>query len=69
MMPKEKAVELYNFYIEFNVGHIFYKSNTKKCAIKVVDEIIKEYGTYYKMPIEGKYVSYWEEVKKEIENL
>jgi uncharacterized protein YxeA len=75
MTPKEKAKELVN---KFSSGHpIICKMNTrnmyiseaKQCALIAVDEIIKEYGTYYKIEVDGKYVSYWQEVKKEINNL
>jgi len=44
-------------------------SYAKECATFTVDEIIKEFGTYYKVNINDKYVLYWEEVKQEIEKL
>jgi hypothetical protein len=72
MTPKERAIDLYNkFYdlatvvIEIRVK----KYVTKQCALIAVDEIISEFGTYYKINIDDKYVSYWEKVKQEIENL
>jgi hypothetical protein len=72
MTPKERAIDLYNkFYdlatvvIEIRVK----KYVTKQCALIAVDEIISEFGTYYKVNIDDKYVSYWKKVKQEIENL
>jgi hypothetical protein len=72
MTPREKAIDLYNkFYdlatvvIEIRVK----KYVTKQCALIAVDEIISEFGTYYKVNIDDKYVSYWQEVKQEIEKL
>ena len=73
MSPKEKAEELFNKYATYAVmwtgGIEVEKQNCKQCAIIAVDEIIKEYGTYYKIEVDGKYVSYWEEVKQEINKL
>jgi hypothetical protein len=67
MTPKEKAEELLNKFSMPIDGHknIYYK----QCALIAVDEIISEYGTYYKVNIDDKYVSYWQEVKQEIEKL
>jgi len=72
---QEKAKELYNrFFIEVP----FLQSNNdlrddmnaaKRCALIAVDEIIKEYGTYFKININDKYVSYWQEVKEQIKKL
>lgn len=66
MTPNEKAIEL---AIKFCSHQDVFKPNksSKRFALIAVNEIIKEYGTYYKTPIEGKYVSYWEEVKQELE--
>lgn len=65
MTPKEKAIEIYNkFY-----GIPLYIKTIKQCCYIVVDEIIKEYGTYYKIEVDEKYVSYWEQVKIEIEKI
>jgi hypothetical protein len=72
MTPKEKAIELYNkFYNTSNHPHHVETRQqiAKQCALIAVDEIISEYGTYYKVNIDDKYVSYWQEVKQEIEKL
>jgi len=72
MTPKKKAKELLdkmaygNSYDEYHNSSLY---TAKQCALIAVDEILKEYGTYYKVEVNGKYVSYWQEVKKEIEKL
>ena len=66
MSPKEKAKELYDYYFEFVEDNVDYKINTKRCAYRVVAEIISEFDTLYKIPKDTKYVSYWEEVNLEI---
>lgn len=68
MTPKEKAIELSDkFYF---ISSFFSDSeDAKQCALIAVNEIISEYGTYYKVNIDDKYVSYWQEVKQEIEKL
>jgi hypothetical protein len=48
---------------------VIYLPTAKECALIVVEEIIKEFGTYFKVNIEGNYMSYWEKVKEEINNL
>jgi hypothetical protein len=70
MTPKQKAVELMTKFVGFCTEfHPNDTSMAKECALIAVDEVIKEYGTYYKINIDDKYVSYWQEVKQEIENL
>jgi hypothetical protein len=72
MTTKEKAKELLdkmaygNSYDEYHNSSLY---TAKQCALIAVDEILKEYGTYYKVEVNGKYVSYWQEVKQEIELL
>lgn len=68
MTPKEKAAELIVRFMPYSLS---YKDNhaAKLCALIAVDEIIKEYGTYFKVEVGGKYISYWQEVKTEINNL
>jgi len=72
MTPKEKALELYQKYEtlgrDFTRG-VSMKEHSKQCALIAVNEVIDEYGTYYKINIDDKYVSYWEQVKQEIEKL
>ena len=66
MTPKEKAFSLYFKFIRDVIAD---DQKAKQCALIAVDEIIEEYGTYYKVEVDGKYVSYWQEVKQEIEKL
>ncbi|MBC5842803.1 hypothetical protein H8R23_15420 [Flavobacterium sp. F-380] len=75
MEAKDKALEL----VDKAMGTLIFniKQNieadtitvSKILAINTVNEIIKEFGTLYKVPKETKYVSYWEWVKEEIEKL
>jgi hypothetical protein len=70
MTPKEKAEELVEKFMLWKFQKCeLSKKQAKKCALIAVDEIIKEYGTYYKIEVDGKYVSYWKEVKNQIELL
>jgi hypothetical protein len=73
MTPKEKAEELFHkFYIHTNG---FAKENAKMFAFIAVEEIIN--SNPYKLSLEGKFltehitydINFWEEVKKEIENI
>jgi len=68
MTPKEKEKDLVNKFTDIEDGEM-YIGKAKECAMITVDEILKEYGTYYKVEVNGKYVSYWQEVKEEIKNL
>lgn len=75
MNAKEKAIELIDKFNPYALDSASDKSrsgeyNAKLCALICVDEIIKEFGTYYKIPSKGnKYTSYWLDVKQEIQNL
>lgn len=63
MTPKEKAEEfVYKFYDE-----IKYMERAKKCALIAIDELIKLYE--FENPHRGFKISYWDEVKTEIEKL
>jgi hypothetical protein len=71
MEPKEKALELYNYYVElikdFTRG-VSMKEFAKLCALKVVDEIILEREVIFAargIPTG----TFWHEVKAEIEAL
>jgi hypothetical protein len=69
MTPKEKALELVNEYLE-NIEDrtgTFLLSNysAKQCALIAVNEIIKNEQKYYG----NREVTYWEEVKQEINKL
>ncbi len=84
MTPKEKAIELVGKYnnsiMSFLSDNMKYQ-NAIKCALIAVDEIIKsrkedksfnDYlsatGSEYYTP-HPMYLTYWEEVKQELENL
>ncbi len=73
MIPKEKAGELYEKFKPFtlkvtykmNNGSILENNwNAKKCALILVDEIIKDKKAFNQISVE-----YWEDVKQEIENI
>jgi len=62
MIPKEKAEEMYRTYIDYTHGHF----NCKQCALIAVDEILFIVLKYNDTQAE---VTYWQEVKQEIEKL
>ena len=66
MTPKEKALELYNYYEQltrdFTRG-VSMKEFAKLCALKAVDEILSVVLWYVPFDIE-----YWQEIKQEIED-
>ena len=68
MTPKEKAEELHNKILNVTYddrdipGEPTWVST--KCALIVVDEIIKDKKMFNQISVE-----YWEDVKQEIENL
>ncbi len=57
MSPQEKANELVD---KFAVVGLQQRNEGLACALICVDEIIENYDTF---------LAYWQEVKKEIENL
>jgi hypothetical protein len=57
MTPQEKAKELVD---KFTVVGLQQRNEGLACALICVDEIIENYDTF---------LAYWQEVKKEIENL
>lgn len=65
MTPKEKALELYQKYIRYTPVEFEYEY-AKKCALILVEEISDQSGMVYHTEGTEKY---WEEVKKEIEQL
>lgn len=83
MKPKEKAVELVQKYlkIEFNVLHTDCEGDravatgscttmgAKQCALICVDEILNEFSEIVVPGVEFEYITYWNEVKTEIQNL
>ena len=68
MNPKEKARQLIEKYNLAVLDTALGGSNTrvKKCALIAVDEIMDYLN---KVMIPNPFVQYWNEVKKEIENL
>lgn len=72
MEPKEKALELYNYYEQlgrdFTRG-VSMKEFAKLCALKAVDEIIEDNRISYMLLGVGISKYYWKEVKQEIEAL
>jgi hypothetical protein len=75
MTPKEKAVELYNWFADegkhsygrYQSTDIEDKEGAIYCALKTVNEIINSRPAITDSQIE--YQNYWQEVKTEIENL
>jgi hypothetical protein len=57
MTPQEKAIELVE---KFSLVGLQQRNEGVACALICVDEIIENYDTF---------LAYWQEVKKEIENL
>ena len=67
MTPKEKAIELFEFYSQCGDCP---KDWAKLNAIKVVNEILNANPNYPEFKEnEGTPIRYWEVVKQEIENL
>jgi hypothetical protein len=68
MAPKDKALELVKFFMDLNSVKLSDYSRiewptAKQCALKVVDEIIKN-GFNPQLQY-----NYWQDIKQEIENL
>ena len=61
MTPKEKAIELFDKFNNPDTRYYPYVHNAQQCALIAVDEIIEHCNYANKW--------YWQEVKKEIENL
>ena len=72
MTPKEKAKELVDKFrkefdwVESDYAIDLYR-DTRQCALIAVDELIKLYE--FLKPHRGFKISYWDEVKQEIEKL
>jgi hypothetical protein len=65
MTPKEKAKEL---YFKMHSQEQIISKEAKQCALIAIDEILDVIVTIYDYDFE-KLNPYWEEVKKEIENI
>lgn len=67
MTPKEKAIKLFNNYVKL----LPFGSNVeraKQCALIAVDEILEAIDWHiYESP--NREISFWQEVKQEIENI
>jgi hypothetical protein len=63
MTPKQKAIKLYNNYME--MPYPTHSDRAKQCALIAADELIEESIGY--LSIERN--KYWKEVKKEIKKL
>jgi prophage maintenance system killer protein len=64
MTPKEKAIQLIDYYFDFN-GYSLnesQKETSKRFARKATELIIEEVENIYQ-------INYWEDVKEEIEKL
>jgi hypothetical protein len=67
MEPKEKAEQLVNKMFNWiEGGSVIEYESARECALIAVDEILKVASFYNDSQAE---VTYWQEVKKEIENL
>ena len=73
MTPKEKAEELFNKYATYVVmwtgGVEVEKQNCKQCALIAVDEIFDLYYPAEDLDELDDHITYWEDVKQEIEKL
>ena len=70
MNPKEKAKEIYNkmrFWTEYNSQPSTVHGMCKHLALICADELIELYE--FEVPHRGFKISYWDEVKQEIEKL
>ena len=71
MTPKEKAIELYNKFLNPSGDTYLYgmleHESAKECALIAVDEIMLNEKINHSSL--DKTYEYWEEVKQEIENL
>jgi hypothetical protein len=69
MTPKDKAKQLVDIYKIFVIGRndsVIEKQNAKQCALIAVDEILEWSSQWSGLHNE---ISYWQEVKTEIEKL
>ena len=68
LTPKEKAKELVEkMHIESDIIYVMSKSQAKKCAIKLVDEILNYINIMNKDFNLNLSSNYWKKVKEEIE--
>jgi len=65
MTPKEKATELYNKMYDFSI----FDESAKQCALIAVEEILDEIQTFELAWEYQSKIEFWNNVKKEIEEL
>lgn len=74
MTPKEKAKALYDRF-SLHTTHLLdpevekVKWNAKQCALIAVDEILNDYEIFNEKHKSYKVPSFWQDVKRELENL
>ena len=75
MTPKDKAIQLYNKFLNPSGDTYLYgmleHESAKECALIAVDEILKleNNNGYYFDGTNVTSISFWQEVKQEIEKL
>lgn len=73
MAAKDKALELYNQYLELGKDHtrgVSMKEFAKDCALIAVNEILRVLGNTYFLGQTVQFsAKYWQEVKEEINKL
>ena len=70
MTPKEKAEELHNKFYKINEGvNLIYWEESKQCALIAVNEILGDIDEAILHPQNQEAITYWNEVKQEIEKL
>jgi hypothetical protein len=72
MTPKEKAEYLIRKYYTWGIrkeGQTLSWLESKECALIAVDEIREHASPYFIPNKDGKFVSFWQEVKQEIDKL
>jgi len=70
MTPKEKAIELYQEFINYVPADIEYEHKyAKECALIAAEEIKKQLLENLDNDMSTIHAIYWEKVKQEIENL
>ena len=67
MTPKQKAEELVDKMLYCYQGHID-KYTAKQCALIAVDELINETNKFFEAISQNR-LSFWQQVKTEIEKL
>ena len=69
MTPKEKALELFDKFNNPDTTHYPYVHNAQQCALIAIEEIIKANPYEINKTDMDSTIDYWQEVKKELEQL